>query len=101
MGKLPLKIKHLFCDVKLIPKWAFNKIEIKVPSIDILLFGTVGGWSIRVPQIPKISALARGSLVMEYIGGYFFLAFSIRKNGTSVAGSTTSTEYKDKTHRNN
>lgn len=40
---------------------AFNKIEIKVPSVDIPLFGAVGGWSIRVPQIPEIPMLAKGT----------------------------------------
>jgi phage-related protein len=41
----------------------FNKIEIKVPSINIPFVGTVGGWSVRVPQIPEIPMLAKGGLV--------------------------------------
>jgi len=42
---------------------AFNKIEIKVPSVNIPLLGEVGGWSVRVPQIPEIPMLAKGGLV--------------------------------------
>ena len=44
---------------------AFNKIEIKVPSISIPFVGTVGGWSVRMPQIPEIPMLAKGGLVMD------------------------------------
>lgn len=44
---------------------AWNKIELKVPEIDIPLFGTVGGWSVRLPQIPEIPMLAKGGLVMD------------------------------------
>lgn len=46
---------------KFIRGW--NKIELKVPSINIPLLGTVGGWSVRVPQIPEIPMLAKGGLV--------------------------------------
>ncbi len=42
---------------------AFNKIEIRVPKVEIPLVGTVGGWSIKVPQIPEIPMLAKGGLV--------------------------------------
>jgi tape measure domain-containing protein len=44
---------------------AWNKIELKVPSINIPLIGTVGGWSVRLPQIPEIPMLAKGGLVMD------------------------------------
>ena len=44
---------------------AWNKIELKVPSITIPLVGTVGGWSVRVPRIPEIPMLAKGGLVMD------------------------------------
>jgi len=44
---------------------AWNKIELKVPEVKIPLVGTVGGWSVRVPQIPEIPMLAKGGLVMD------------------------------------
>jgi hypothetical protein len=44
---------------------AWNKIELKVPSITIPLVGTVGGWSVRLPQIPEIPMLAKGGLVTD------------------------------------
>jgi hypothetical protein len=43
----------------------FNNIEISIPSVDIPLFGTVGGWGIRMPQIPEIPMLAKGGLVTD------------------------------------
>ncbi|SMB97758.1 tape measure domain-containing protein [Thermanaeromonas toyohensis ToBE] len=42
---------------------AFNRIEIRIPRIEIPFIGTVGGWSIRMPQIPEIPYLAEGGLV--------------------------------------
>lgn len=39
----------------------FNKIKITVPSVDIPLVGKVGGFTIGMPQIPKIPALATGT----------------------------------------
>jgi tape measure domain-containing protein len=44
---------------------AWNKIELKVPEVNIPLVGTVGGWSVRVPQIPEIPMLAKGGLVTD------------------------------------
>ena len=44
---------------------AFNRIEIRVPEVEIPLIGTVGGWTIKMPQIPEIPLLARGGIVME------------------------------------
>jgi hypothetical protein len=43
----------------------FNRIEIRVPKVDIPLGGTVGGWRIRVPQIPEIPMLAKGGMVTD------------------------------------
>ncbi len=40
---------------------AFNRIEIQVPSANIPLVGEVGGWSVKVPQIPRIPMLAKGT----------------------------------------
>jgi hypothetical protein len=42
---------------------AWNKIELKVPEVNIPLVGTVGGWTVRVPQIDPITPLAKGGLV--------------------------------------
>jgi len=42
---------------------AWNKIELKVPSINIPLFGTVGGWTVSLPKIQEIPMLAKGGLV--------------------------------------
>ena len=39
----------------------WNKIEIKVPLIVIPFVGTFGGWSVRVPQLPEIPQLAKGT----------------------------------------
>ena len=44
---------------------AWNKIELKVPEVNIPLVGTVGGWSVRVPQIDPITPLAKGGLVTD------------------------------------
>lgn len=41
----------------------WNKIELKVPEIDIPLVGKVGGFSVGVPKIPEIPKLARGGIV--------------------------------------
>ena len=41
----------------------WNRIEIRVPSVEIPLVGTVGGWSVRVPQLPEIPMLAKGGIV--------------------------------------
>jgi phage-related protein len=46
---------------KFIRGW--NKIELKVPSINIPLFGTVGGWTVSLPEIKEIPMLAKGGLV--------------------------------------
>lgn len=46
---------------KLIGAW--NSIKFEVPSIDLPLVGKVGGFTIGVPQIPKIPLLAEGGLV--------------------------------------
>jgi hypothetical protein len=42
---------------------AWNKIELKVPEIDIPLVGTVGGWTVSLPKIKEIPMLAKGGLV--------------------------------------
>ncbi|MEW6183040.1 MAG: tape measure protein [Bacillota bacterium] len=42
---------------------AFNSIKIKVPEVQIPLDGTVGGWTVGMPQIPTIPYLAEGALV--------------------------------------
>jgi hypothetical protein len=39
-----------------------NGIEIKVPTVDIPLVGKVGGFSIGMPNIPSIPALAKGGI---------------------------------------
>lgn len=39
-----------------------NNIKINVPSVDIPLVGTVGGYSIGMPQIPSIPMLAEGGI---------------------------------------
>jgi phage-related protein len=46
---------------KFINYW--NNIKIQVPQIYIPLVGTVGGYTIGVPQIPKIPFLAEGGIV--------------------------------------
>jgi hypothetical protein len=42
---------------------AFDAIHISVPSVSIPLVGTVGGYTIGVPQIPTIPLLAQGGIV--------------------------------------
>ena len=42
---------------------AWNKIELKVPSINIPLFGTVGGWTVSLPEIKEIPMLAEGGII--------------------------------------
>ena len=42
---------------------AFNRIKIQIPSVDIPLVGTVGGWTIGVPQIREIPTLDAGGIV--------------------------------------
>ena len=41
---------------------AFNRISIRVPSVDLPLVGTVGGFTIGVPQIPRIPTLHGGGI---------------------------------------
>lgn len=50
-----------------INKWirALNNIKIHVPSINIPLVGTVGGWTIGLPHIPEIPMLAEGGIVTK------------------------------------
>src|SRR5690606_3472230 len=48
---------------KFIRGW--NRIELRVPEVNIPLVGTVGGWRVRLPQIPEIPKLARGGLVTD------------------------------------
>src|SRR5690606_26680541 len=47
---------------KFIDFW--NSIKIKVPSVEIPLVGKVGGFTIGVPQIPRIPMLARGGNIV-------------------------------------
>lgn len=42
---------------------AWNKIEMKVPEINIPFVGTFGGYTISVPKISEIPMLARGGIV--------------------------------------
>jgi hypothetical protein len=42
---------------------AFDAIHISVPAVSIPLVGTVGGFTIGVPQIPSIPLLAQGGIV--------------------------------------
>ena len=42
-----------------------NRIQITVPSVDIPLVGTVGGFSIGMPQIPTIPTLAAGGNILR------------------------------------
>jgi tape measure domain-containing protein len=44
---------------------SFNRIEIRVPSVNIPLVGTVGGYSISVPKIPEIPQLRTGGIVTK------------------------------------
>ena len=46
---------------KFIDGW--NKIELNIPTIKIPFYGEVGGWSIGLPNIPKIPMLADGGIV--------------------------------------
>ncbi len=48
---------------KFIRDW--NKIELKVPEVKIPLVGTVGGWTVRLPEIKEIPTLAKGGLVTD------------------------------------
>lgn len=41
----------------------FNNIKIKVPKISLPFGGSVGGYEIGLPRIPRIPALAQGGLV--------------------------------------
>lgn len=41
----------------------WNRIEFKIPSIEIPFFGKVGGLSIGVPKIKEIPKLARGGII--------------------------------------
>jgi len=41
----------------------WNKIEFKVPSMNLPLIGQVGGWTVGVPKIPEIPMLAKGGIV--------------------------------------
>lgn len=43
---------------KFIDRW--NSIEIRVPSIEIPFVGTVGGFTVSVPKLPRIPMLAEG-----------------------------------------
>lgn len=51
----------------IINKWIgfINNIKIKVPRIKIPFVGTFGGWTVRLPQIPEIPALAKGGIVTK------------------------------------
>ena len=42
---------------------AWNSISIRVPSVEIPLVGTVGGFSMGLPNIPQIPMLAEGGIV--------------------------------------
>ena len=44
---------------------AWNKIELKVPEVKIPLVGTVGGWTVSLPEIKEIPTLAKGGLVTD------------------------------------
>jgi hypothetical protein len=44
---------------------AWNKIEMKVPSVTIPMVGTVGGFSISLPKIANIPFLADGGIVSK------------------------------------
>lgn len=44
---------------------AINKIKITVPKITIPFVGTVGGWTIDLPNIPEIPKLATGGIVTK------------------------------------
>lgn len=46
---------------------AINKIKIIVPKITIPFVGTVGGWTIDLPNIPEIPKLAEGGIVTKQI----------------------------------
>lgn len=46
---------------KLIGAW--NAIKFEVPEVDVPLIGKVGGFTVGVPQIPKVPLLAKGGLV--------------------------------------
>lgn len=46
----------------------FNSIKISVPSVDIPLVGKVGGFTIGMPQIPRIPALAIGTDMVKESG---------------------------------
>jgi len=41
----------------------WNSIELKVPAINIPFVGTVGGFTIGLPKIPRIPKLAKGGIV--------------------------------------
>jgi hypothetical protein len=41
----------------------FNKIKIEIPSVTLPFYGKVGGWSLKLPQIPEIPTLARGGII--------------------------------------
>ena len=43
----------------------WNSIELKVPEIEIPFFGTVGGFSIGLPEIPNIPMLAKGGIISD------------------------------------
>ncbi|HZG87307.1 phage tail tape measure protein [Paenibacillus sp.] len=47
---------------------AFNSIKISIPSVDIPLVGKVGGFTIGMPQIPKIPQLAIGTDMVKESG---------------------------------
>jgi tape measure domain-containing protein len=43
----------------------WNRIEFRVPEVDIPFVGTFGGWNVRVPQIQEIPHLAAGGVVAK------------------------------------
>ncbi len=43
----------------------WNSIELKVPSVNIPLVGTVGGFTVGVPNIPEIPMLAQGGIITQ------------------------------------
>lgn len=49
----------------------FNGIKIEIPSIDIPLFGKVGGFSIGLPPIPKLPMLETGTNFVPQDGPAF------------------------------
>ncbi len=45
----------------------WNKIKLRVPSVDIPFVGTVGGFTVGVPNIPEIPMLAQGGIITQQI----------------------------------